>query len=184
MRVLSETGWFVPFFSFRKTIPLWWLITIRIYEQETIDRSLGVWTVFLTSHLSLRGSLGVQKFWSLKLPSFDSHFFFSSKLFVRVPWPSPFVCSHKPSGKSSKTAEDKRPNWRFRETKPLISLNDSIEIVQRFHWFRSTIPMDLFRETGVFVSFGGHVLRFVLAFHGRSVVCFRKYSYLCRRIEE
>ena len=44
--------------------------------------------------------------------------------------------------------------------------------------------MDLFRETGEFVLFGGHVLRFVLAFHGRSFVRFRKYSYLCRRIEE
>ncbi|MBR3471860.1 MAG: hypothetical protein IKH22_04655 [Prevotella sp.] len=31
----------------------------------------------------------------------------------------------------------------------MISLNDSIDFVQRFHWFRSTISMEWLRQTAV-----------------------------------
>jgi len=41
--------------------------------------------------------------------------------------------------------------WRFSETIPLISFNHSIDFVQRFHWIRSTIPLDLSRLSVAFV---------------------------------
>jgi len=45
-----------------------------------------------------------------------------------------------------------KQNRRFQETMPLISFNDSIEIVRQFHWFCLTISMESFTETGGFAS--------------------------------
>jgi hypothetical protein len=43
-------------------------------------------------------------------------------------------------------------NCRIRETIPLISFDDSIDFVQQFHWFRSTIPLTLFPEIAKMAS--------------------------------
>jgi hypothetical protein len=45
-----------------------------------------------------------------------------------------------------------KQNRRFQETNPLISFNDSIDFVHQLQWIRSTISMDLFRHSAVFVA--------------------------------
>jgi len=51
-----------------------------------------------------------------------------------------------------KNARKNKQNRQFRETIPLKSLNNSIDFVQQFHWFRRTIPLVLFRQTAAFAA--------------------------------
>jgi hypothetical protein len=67
---------------------------------------------------------------------------------------------------------------RFSETKPLISFNKSIDFVQRFHWFRSTIPLILFRQTAVFPSSIRQFHRFRLAVSRGSICAMGKSVWL------